>query len=111
MKLIRITHKELTRRAFMDWSSWPQCQSLLARIETDEPDFHEVVVLLQENFEEWKNDRRQSDLPVAKHMLQFMDAAEVLELYDFGIKNEKSMLNEILLVEMLPMWKLFGKTR
>jgi hypothetical protein len=40
-----------------------------------------------------------------------MEVMEVLELYDFGIKKEKPMLNELLMVEMLPMFSLMGKSR
>ena len=109
--LIRIFHKELLRKAFLDWSSWEQCQELLVNLKTEGADFTTVVHALQDNFELWKKDREQSGLEVAKMVLQFMEAAEILELYDFGIKKEKPMLNEMLLIEMLPMWCLFGKTR
>jgi hypothetical protein len=112
LDITRITHKELLRRAFMDWTTWPECQTLLQQLKVKEGvNFEEMCNELDQNFRQWKVHIRSDNKSVGVFCLNFMKAMEVLELYDFGIKKEKPMLNEMLMVELLPFWSLFGKSR
>jgi len=111
LDLGRLTNHELVRRAFMDWSCTEQCQVVLGELEQEQADCGEVIQRLEGSFQVWKTGLRESGREVAIFCLQYMEVMEVLELYDFGIKKEKPMLNELLMVEMLPMFSLMGKSR
>ena len=112
LDLARITHHELKRKAFIDWSTWNECQDLLKQLKTSNTPFDGVISQLEQNFQDWKVARRgDTTRPVGQFCIQYLEVVDILNLYDFGVKHEKAMLNEMLMVEMLPMWQLFGKTR